>query len=98
MPNPTRTVLAALLMTVGLAGFATAQPYPGIPVLRQERIPPPPHGPRMVWEPGHWQWTGNSYSWIGGHYVRPGRSNAQWVHGHWANQGGRQVWVPAHWR
>lgn len=98
MPSLTRIAFAALLMTVGFTGLAAAQPYPGIPPMREERIPPPPPGARMVWEPGHWHWNGSGYSWIGGHYIRPGRSNAEWVHGHWANQGGRWVWVPAHWR
>ncbi len=97
MKRLTRITLAALLMTAGAAGIAAAQPYPGIPALRTERIPPPPHGPRMVWEPGHWHWNGSGYSWVGGHYVRPGRGN-QWVHGHWANRAGRWVWVGGHWR
>ena len=98
MPNPIRIALAALLMAVGHSALVAAQPYPGIPALREERIPPPPPGARMVWEPGHWQWDGRAYAWVGGHYVRPGRAHAQWVHGHWANQGGRWVWVGGHWR
>ena len=95
-----RPLLAALLMTVGMSAIAAAQPgppYPGIPPMREERMPPPPHGPRMVWEPGHWHWNGGSYVWIGGHYARPGRYSSRWVQGHWANRGGRWVWEGAHW-
>lgn len=101
MLNLTRTLLAALALTAGVSSLAAAQPgppYPGIPALREERIPPPPHGPHMVWQPGHWQWNGVQYVWVGGHYIRPGRSNAHWVHGHWANRYGRWVWVEGGWR
>lgn len=100
MRLPTKPILGALLLTIGLSGLAAAQPgppYPGVPALREERIPPPPPGARMVWEPGHWRWTGASYAWIGGHYARPGRYSNRWVHGHWANRGGRWVWVEPHW-
>jgi hypothetical protein len=98
MLNPTRTLLAALVMTAGMSGLAAAQPYPGIPALREERIPPPPPGARMVWEPGHWHWNGRNYAWIGGHYIRPMHGRSQFVRGHWVNERGRWVWVGGHWR
>ena len=51
----------------------------------------------MVWEPGHWHWDGREYVWVGGHYIRPVRANARYVHARWRWNGGAWVWVPGHW-
>ena len=97
-PMARRGVLAAVL-TAGLAGTAVAQsesPYPPVPALREERIPPPPGGPRMVWEPGHWHWNGGAYEWVGGQYVHPGRFS-RYIHGRWDRGVRGWVWLRAHW-
>ena len=98
MGTMTRRGLIAVVMGAGLAGPAVAQPspYEPVPPMRPERMPPPPLGRRMVWEPGHWHWNGIRYVWIGGHYIEPGRY-AHYVHGHWANRRGVWEWIPAHW-
>lgn len=81
------------------AGSALAQPgYPPVPPPRYERVPPPPGG-RMVWEPGHWHWTGARYAWIGGRYVPRRASYGHYVPGRWQfnRHTGQYVWRPAHW-
>ena len=106
MRNPFKTTLVApallaLALAAGLSGAAMAQPgpppYPNIPPLRHEVVPPPPPGARMVWESGHWRWNGNGYVWIAGRYAPVGRVHGRWVHGHWAWRGGAWAWEGSHW-
>ena len=90
--------LAAFVVVAGLAWPAQAQPMPPyqpVPQLREEVVPPPP-GPRMMWEPGHWHWNGGGYVWTPGHYIRAWR-HAHFVPGHWAERRGAWVWIPSHW-
>jgi hypothetical protein len=91
-----RTALVTLMLTAGAAGLAQAQ-YAPVPPPRYEVVPPPPVGPRAVWEPGHWHWNGARYVWIGGRYVAFRPNYHHYVPGHWARRGGGFVWIPAHW-
>lgn len=89
-----KTLLASLVVLMGLNGVAAAQ-YPPPPALYHEMVPVRP-GPRYVWQPGHWQWNDYHYVWVRGRYlmVEPRHVHRQWVHGHW--EYGR--WVHGHWR
>ena len=91
-----KTLLAALIVLIGLAGTVAAQPFPPPPPLYQEVIPGPP-GPRYVWQPGHWVWNGYGYAWVRGHYIVVQPHYHQWVHGHWAQGPNGWFWVPGHW-
>ena len=93
----TRRHIFASLAAVAFAGTAQAQPrpYAEIPPLREEFVPPPP-GPNMYWQPGHWFWNGRAYVWNRGFYVRHTRQR-RWIHGEWVMRRGAWVWVPAHW-
>jgi hypothetical protein len=94
-----RALLVLGLATAGITTAAQAQPappYPPVPQLREEVVPPSPGG-RVIWEPGHWQWASNAYAWVPGRYAPIGRVHAHWIHGHWAQRGGAWRWVPAHW-
>ena len=71
-----------------------ANPYPQAPPLRAEFIPPPPRE-RVVWQPGHWQWIGNGYSWLPGRYVE--QFGRRWEAAHWRWDGRRWDWVPGRW-
>lgn len=72
--------------------------YPPIPVERVEVIPPPPRGREVVrWQPGHWQWDGVRYDWVGGHYVERLVGVTRWVPGHWDARPGGYGWVPGRW-
>ena len=88
---------AAGLLIGGVVCFspvAQAQWAP-IPPPRYEAMPPPPGGPRMVWQGGAWDWTGHGYAWRPGHYV-VWQPHHVWIPGHWARHG--TVWVGPHWR
>ncbi len=95
--------LGAWLLLAGTAftlpaSAQPAMPYPPVPELRPEAVPPPP-GARYAWEPGHWFWNGRTYVWVGGRYIVRQPHYAQYVPGHWqwAPHRGGWIWRPAHW-
>jgi hypothetical protein len=85
-----------------LAGCATtlpqAQPPNPAPPIPHEDIPLPPVSEEpLIWQPGHWNWTGSGYDWEGGAWMLRGGHGTMWQDGYWALQGGSWRWVPAHW-
>ncbi|HLG86541.1 MAG TPA: hypothetical protein VKZ79_05025 [Alphaproteobacteria bacterium] len=69
------------------------------PPLRPEVVPPPPGPPEaMVWAPGHWEWNGRTYFWVGGHYVERPEVGLVWEPGRWIDRHGHWEWVGGHWR
>ena len=67
-----------------------------------ELVPPPPQGAGpMVWQPGHWRFTGmagNPWAWQPGQYMPPPPGETAWVPGQWARQpGGGWAWIEGHW-
>jgi hypothetical protein len=71
---------AATLLAITLLGACTPQsqaggnPYPPVPPLVAEVIPKPPvAGEQLVWQPGHWDWSGGEGP------VRPRRRSRQLV-------------------
>jgi hypothetical protein len=100
MPASLRTMLVALVLTTPLATAAFAQPplpYPPVPALRAEPVPPPP-GASYIWRPGYWHWNGSGYVWVGGRYVIRQPAWHEWIPAGWAWRGGAWAWVPGHWR
>jgi hypothetical protein len=108
-------LLAALAMSLGSAGAASARVYIGgefyvppvvvaptpiaPPPLRPEVIPPPPGPPElMVWTPGHYEWNGHAYFWVGGHYIERPEPGLIWEPGRWLNRHGHWEWAGGHWR
>jgi hypothetical protein len=91
---------APLLTILALAGCAVVggNPYPEVPPLQAETMPlPPVTATPLIWQPGHWDWTGAGYAWQPGAYVpREGHSN-RWMPAHWELIGSTWVWEPAHW-
>lgn len=73
-----RTAVAALLgATWVLAGCVTANPPPPLPAPMTESIPKPPvSAVPLIWQPGHWDWTGSGYGWIPGQYKSRRRTMA----------------------
>jgi hypothetical protein len=103
MKTPT---LAATLLGLSLLGGCAAPgpttasyPYPPIPAPRPEVIPKPPvTATPLLWEPGHWNWTGAGYVWQQGRYVPRGNHNGMFMPGWWRQDpSGTYHWVPAHW-
>ena len=62
--------VAVLLLLAACA----AQRTPGaVPPPMAETIPKPPVSPvPLIWQPGHWDWTGSSFVWVPGQYVDRG--------------------------
>ena len=56
---------------------------------------PAPPFPGAIWIPGEWEWRGDHYVRINGHWERP--SNRVWVEGHWREVPGGYTWVRGHW-
>jgi hypothetical protein len=56
MRTPIIPAVAALLFSAGvvMAQPYAPSPYAPVPPLQVEIVPPLP-GPRLLWEPGHWQ-------------------------------------------
>jgi hypothetical protein len=88
-----------LMLAGSLACFtpAAVAQYAPVPPLRYEVRPPPPPGPRMVWQAGAWNWNGRGYDWIPGHYVAF-RPHHHWAAGYWRGYGPHRVWVGPDWR
>ncbi len=73
-------------------------PYPAPPPMPAETIPMPPVSEdALIWQPGHWDWTGGGYIWREGRWVPRGEHGTQWMPGYWAREGGVWNWMPAHW-
>jgi len=67
-----------------------------------ELVPPPPQGVGpVVWQPGHWLYTGiagQDWSWQPGQYVPPPPGQTTWVPGQWVQQPtGGWTWIEGHW-
>lgn len=73
-------------------------PNPPPPAPLAETIPKPPVTETLlIWQPGHWSWTGSGYIWEPGRFVPREGHGSLWLDGHWDTRGPGWVWVPAHW-
>jgi hypothetical protein len=52
--------------------------------------------PGEVWLSGYWNWNGNRYEWIAGHWSAP-RPGQHWVAHQWVRQGDGWRMKPGHW-
>jgi len=106
---PSRLVMAGFLGLATLGGVVTMAPpaEAGVHVgIYVPVAPPPPRreyrpvapGPRAVWVPGYWRWTGHGHVWVGGVWRVPPRRYHEWVPGHWRHAPGGWVWIDGHWR
>ena len=94
-------LLAASLALAGCAVVpvgAAYNPYPQPPPVRAETIPLPPVSEQpLIWQPGHWDYDGQGYTWREGRWVERAGHGTQWQDGYWSNATGSWAWVPAHW-
>lgn len=93
-------VVAFTVTCLVLAGCSSVNAPPPVPPLQPEVMGKPPVTPTpLIWQPGHWDWTGGGYSWVSGVYVPSAGHSNMWVPGYWAQGegGGGWVWQPAHW-
>ncbi len=95
--------LAVAILAIGLACGCTREepggpPYPPVPATLSEIIPKPPiTAEPLMWQPGHWDWTGSGYAWAPGLYVPAAGHGNLWMPGWWAQTAGGWAWQPAHW-
>jgi hypothetical protein len=67
-----------------------------------DEAPPPPRyrtvQPRAgyVWVRGHWEWRGDQWFWVDGHWDRA-RTGYTYMEGHWEQRGNRWHWVEGRW-
>ena len=98
-----RVVVPVLLAgTLALAGCVAqvpaVNPYPPVPPPQAEIIPKPPvSATPLIWQPGHWEWTGSAYAWSAGTWVARAGHGSLWQPGYWALTTGGWTWVPGHW-
>jgi hypothetical protein len=94
-PAIAATLLGAALM---LAGCVQDNPPPSPPAPVVETLPLPPVSPiPLVWQPGHWDWTGSSYVWTPGQFVPREGHGELWMPGFWDRTPSGWLWRPAHW-
>ena len=94
--------MAAMLLGAGLALAGCASSGPPAPAPPPaplaETIPlPPVSAVPLIWQPGHWDWTGTSYVWSPGQFVTREGHGELWMPGFWDRTPSGWVWSPAHW-
>jgi hypothetical protein len=80
-----------------LAACASEPPAP-VPAPMAETIPKPPVSPLpLIWQPGHWDWSGSSFVWVPGQFVNATGHSGNWMPGYWEKSDAGWTWRPAHW-
>src|ERR1051326_1445574 len=103
--NPARadevTVMRTYQAYPGAPAVTTTERHivaPGAPPALQTEVVPPAPNDLVVWNPGHWNWTGMDWVWEPGHYMTRVQTTAMWQPGHWEVQpAGGYMWVEGHW-
>ena len=73
-------------------------PFPPVPSLVPESMPKPPVAAEpLMWQPGHWDWTGSGYTWAKGQYVPAAGHGSLWMPGWWSRTDTGWTWIPPHW-
>src|SRR3978361_2285484 len=98
MKMKTALLCAALGLTAGVSGVATARTFVDIdiapPAPREEVMPHARAG--YVWAPGYWNWEGHRHVWVKGHYMRE-RHGHHWVADRWDQRDGHWHHDRGHW-
>ena len=61
-------------------------------------MPPGPAPSDKAWAPGHYEYRGNSYTWVEGHWIEKPQPNAEYVAAHWENRSDGWVFVDGYWK
>ena len=98
MAKPALAVLLLLATLSAAAARRAEQPPPLPPPGPADRVPlPPVSAVPLDWQPGHWEWRGQTYVWRYGRYVPTAGHGNEWMPGAWVKTEGGWTWVPAHW-
>src|SRR4051812_43810516 len=97
-PTPSTTQIIVQPPTEQLPGQSLVAPGPR-PPRRADFVPPPSPGMGpVVWQPGHWRYSGNTWVWQPGQYTPPPPGQTTWIPGRWTQQStGGWVWTEGHW-
>jgi hypothetical protein len=55
-------------------------------------------GRDFIWIKGHWQWSGNQWGRVHGHWVQKPHSSAVWVPGCWTRHHHHWKWNEGYWQ
>jgi len=99
MTNHRKLLLAALAagsITCAVPAFAAVDVFVDVapPAPRYEVVPAPRAG--HVWIPGYWDWRGNRYVWVRGHWERE-RHGYYWHPNRWVERDGRWMLERGRW-
>jgi hypothetical protein len=87
-PSPTTTQIIVQPPTEQLQSASLVAPGPPPPP-QSELVPPPSPGMGpVVWQPGHWRFSNNTWLWQPGQYVPPPPGQTTWIPGRWAQNAG----------
>ncbi len=91
--------VAVLLCVIGLAGcFPAPRLHPPVPPIPPEQVlAPPPSRTPLIWQPGHYDWTGVAYIWTPGAWVERAGHGTLWQDGFWQPGPSESTWIPGHW-
>ncbi len=85
-----------LLLLEGCAALPPSHP-PVPPIPAEQVTAPPPSRFALIWQPGHFDWDGFGYRWVGGAWVERAGHGTLWQDGFWRTTPAGALWVPAHW-
>ena len=91
-----RSITAALIGAAWiLAGCTTINPPVPVPAPMAETMPKPPVSAEpLIWQPGHWDWTGAAMSGYRAPYVSAEGHSIRWMPGFWEQTGAGQSLAP----
>jgi hypothetical protein len=91
-------MIGATCLTLAGCVVPSSAPPPPPPLQAEVMSKPPVTTTPLLWQPGHWDWTGGGYVWQPGEYVPSAGHGNMYMPGFWAaTPDGRWVWQPAHW-
>jgi len=105
-PISIRTLaLTAVTALAGLAGTTPVAADPSVIIQIGAQAPPPAREDHRwarpyhtaVWIPGHNEWNGAGYVWVGGYYGYPPHRNSHWVAPTYPHTDSGYSYRPGHW-
>ncbi len=99
MPVRIGKIMLMLALLGGCAAdIGSGNPYPPVPAPMPEAMTKPPvTAEPMLWQPGHWDWTGSGYTWAPGQWVSSAGHGDRFMPGWWSKTGDGWVWQAPHW-
>ena len=91
LPRPPEPIPPPLPDEIRPAIVAVAPPAPRVDVVVVR--PDPAH----VWARGYWDWSGESWAWVPGRWVRAPAAGARWVPAQYSRVSTGWRYVPSHW-